>query len=101
VSSRLGSVHDQASGRYRGFGTSYAYKISKAAQNMATVSLAHELGPKIRVWAIHPGRLATGMGRSDAAEDPRVAAARLLAVAKSGNEASPRYLDLAGGELAW
>lgn len=101
VSSRLGSVHDQAVGRYRGYNTSFAYRISKAAQNMATVCLANELGPAIRVWAIHPGRLATGMGRSDAAEDPRVAAGRLRRLADSSSSQSPRFLDLAGGEIAW
>jgi NAD(P)-dependent dehydrogenase (short-subunit alcohol dehydrogenase family) len=101
VSSRLGSVHDQAAGRYRGYSTSYAYRISKAAQNMATVCLAGELGPAVRVWAIHPGRLATGMGRADAAEDPRLAAGRLRALADSSCPDSPRFLNLAGGEIAW
>ena len=101
VSSRLGSVHDQAVGRYRDYNTSYAYRISKAAQNMATVCLANELGPAIRVWGIHPGRLATGMGRPDAAEDPRLAAGRLRSLADSDSSESPRFLDLAGEEIAW
>ena len=101
VSSRLGSIHDQAAGRYRDYNTSYAYRISKAAQNMATVCLANELGPAIRVWGIHPGRLATGMGRPDAAEDPRLAAGRLRSLADSDSSESPRFLDLAGGEIAW
>lgn len=101
VSSRLGSIQDQAAGRYRDYGTSYAYRISKAAQNMATVCLANELGPTVRVWGVHPGRLATGMGRPDAAEDPRVAAGRLRELAGSASTQSPRFLDLAGGEIAW
>lgn len=101
VSSRLGSIHDQAAGRYRSYNTSYAYRISKAAQNMATVCLAHELGPRIRVWGIHPGRLATGMGRPEAAENPRFAASRLLSLANSRETTSPRFLDLAGVDLAW
>lgn len=101
VSSRLGSIYDQAAGRYRGYSTSYAYRISKAAQNMATVCLASELGPAIRVWGVHPGRLATGMGRAGAAEDPRLAAGRLRSLADSSCSESPRYLDLAGGEIAW
>ena len=45
ISSRLGSVHDQAKGRYRSLGTSYAYRVSKAAQNMTTTCLANELAP--------------------------------------------------------
>jgi NAD(P)-dependent dehydrogenase (short-subunit alcohol dehydrogenase family) len=101
VSSRLGSIHDQAAGRYRDYDTSFAYRISKAAQNMATVCLANELGPRIRVWGIHPGRLATGMGRPDAAEDPRRAANRLLSLAHSSQPESPRFLDLGGGEILW
>lgn len=101
VSSRLGSMRDQAMGRYRDFNTSYAYRISKAAQNMATICLASELGPEIRVWGIHPGRLATGMGRVDSAGDPRLAAGRLRSLAASSSVESPRFLDLAGGEIAW
>lgn len=102
VSSRLGSIQDQAAGVYRDYGTSYAYRISKAAQNMATVCLANELGPAVRVWAIHPGRLATGMGRSDATDEPRPAASRLRQLAVSDVQDSPRFLDLAGDrEIAW
>ncbi|GAA1712168.1 SDR family oxidoreductase [Isoptericola hypogeus] len=101
ISSRLGSIHDQAAGRYRDFGTSYAYRISKAAQNMATTCLAHELAPQVRVWAVHPGRLATGMGRSGAAGDPIDAATKLLELAGSTETHSPRFLELAHGELEW
>lgn len=101
ISSRLGLVHDQAAGRYRHFSTSYAYRISKAAQNMATTCLAQELGPKVRVWGVHPGTLATGMGRAGAATDPSDAARRLLGLAGSAETDSPRFLDLEHGELAW
>jgi len=101
VSSRLGSVHDQAAGRYRNLTTSYAYRISKAAQNMTTTCLAGELGPQVRVWAVHPGTLATGMGRPGAAGDPVVAARRLLDLAGSTETESPRFLDLEHGELPW
>ncbi|GGR43308.1 NAD(P)-dependent dehydrogenase (short-subunit alcohol dehydrogenase family) [Nocardioides luteus] len=101
VSSRLGSIHDQAAGRYRGFGTSYAYRIAKAAQNMATTCLAEELAPDVRVWAVHPGRLATGMGRADAATDPAVAAQRLLDLVRGPEKRSPLFLDLENGELPW
>lgn len=101
VSSRLGSIHDQAAGRYRDFDTSYAYRISKAAQNMATACLATELGPRIRVWSIHPGSLATGMGRTDATGDPVQAARNLLELATSDESRSPRFLDLTDGEINW
>lgn len=68
---------------------------------MATVCLANELGPAIRVWGIHPGRLATGMGRAGSVEDPRRAASRLRALADSSSSDGPCFLDLAGGEIAW
>ncbi len=100
ISSRLGSLRHQAAGDpHRG--TSYAYRVSKAAQNMATICLAGELGPKVRVWAVHPGRLATGMGRPDATDDPRLAARRLRELAGDVSRQSPRFLDLRGGEIAW
>ena len=102
VTSRLGSVHDQAVGRYRDFGTSYAYRISKAAQNMATTCLAQELAPRVRVWAVHPGRLATGMGRADADTRPTVSARKLLDLVREPEVRSPLFLNLDdGGEIAW
>lgn len=101
ISSRLGSIHDQADGRYRDLATSYAYRISKAAQNMTTTCLANELGPEVRVWGVHPGSLATGMGRPGAVGDPCAAAGRLLELADSTETRSPRFLDLGHGELPW
>nr|WP_246279506.1 SDR family NAD(P)-dependent oxidoreductase [Psychromicrobium silvestre] len=43
VNSRLGSVSAQARGDFSDLSTSYAYKISKAAQNMLTISMAQDL----------------------------------------------------------
>ncbi|WP_369746171.1 SDR family NAD(P)-dependent oxidoreductase [Paenarthrobacter sp. AMU7] len=57
VTSRLGSMAAQARGDYSELSTSYAYKISKAAQNMLTISLAHDLAGRVRCWAVHPGKL--------------------------------------------
>ena len=101
ISSRLGSAHDQASGRYAGLTTSYAYRISKAAQNMATICLASELAPMIRVWALHPGVLATSMGQMDASGDVHRAAERLLRLADDPDRTSPRYRSLDGDDLPW
>lgn len=56
VSSRLGSIGDNASGG------DYGYRMSKAAQNMLTANLAVELaGDGVIVAALHPGIVATGM----------------------------------------
>jgi NAD(P)-dependent dehydrogenase (short-subunit alcohol dehydrogenase family) len=101
VSSRLGSAHDQAAGHHAGLSTSYAYRISKAAQNMATICLAAELAPTVRVWALHPGVLATSMGQHGASGDVRRAAAALLRLADDPDPTSPRYRSLDGDDLPW
>lgn len=104
VSSRLGSVADQAAGRYRHLGTSYAYRVSKAALNMLTTCLAGELDGRVRVWSVHPGVLATGMGQAGATTPPEEAAARLRRLATSSDRTSPRFVTLDepdGPDLAW
>lgn len=104
VSSRLGSVADQAAGRYRGLRTSYPYRVSKAALNMLTVCLAAELEGRVRVWSVHPGTLATTMGQPDAATPPTEAAARLVALVSSQDRRSPRFVTLdapTGPDLPW
>lgn len=56
VSSRVGSLADNASGG------NYGYRISKAAVNMAGVNLAHDLRPReISLALLHPGLVATEM----------------------------------------
>lgn len=56
ISSRMGSVTDNTSGGM------YGYRISKAALNMASMSLARDLEPKgISVIILHPGYVRTGM----------------------------------------
>lgn len=56
ITSRMGSVHDNASGGY------YGYRMSKAALNIAGVSLAHDLkGEGIAVGLLHPGYVQTEM----------------------------------------
>ncbi|WP_157731621.1 SDR family NAD(P)-dependent oxidoreductase [Arthrobacter sp. YN] len=101
VTSRLGSMAAQARGDYAELSTSYAYKISKAAQNMLTISLAHDLAGRVRCWAVHPGKLATEMGQADASKDPRVAARALRELVNSGDRMSPRFVSLGAADLAW
>ncbi len=56
VTSRMGSIADNGSGGY------YGYRMSKAAVNMAGVSLARDLAPRgIAVQLLHPGMVATEM----------------------------------------
>lgn len=101
VTSRLGSLTAQANGDFSNLSTSYAYKISKAAQNMLTVSLAQDLQDRVRCWAIHPGKLATAMGQADAAKDPRTAARELRDLVESGDRTSPRFCSLGEQDLRW
>lgn len=101
LSSRLGSVSAQANGDFADLSTSYAYKISKAAQNMLTVSLAQELRGQVRCWALHPGKLATAMGQADAAKHPVTAARQLRELVDSDCRTSPRFCSLGEEDLAW
>lgn len=56
ITSRMGSVEDNTSGGY------YGYRMSKAAVNMAGMSLARDLQERqIAVALLHPGMVATDM----------------------------------------
>jgi NAD(P)-dependent dehydrogenase (short-subunit alcohol dehydrogenase family) len=101
VTSRMGSIGDNGSGG------AYGYRMSKAALNMAGVSLARDLaGRKIAVVILHPGMVATDMtaryGDQSAMTRPADAARGLLArideltLAKSGS-----FLHANGETLPW
>src|SRR5688572_14399322 len=73
VSSRAGSIGDNSSGGM------YGYRMSKAALNMAGVSLARDLAGKgILVVVLHPGFIRTDMTGGNGNDDPPVAAKGLL-----------------------
>ena len=58
VTSRMGSIGDNGSGRM------YSYRMSKAAANMLGVNLYHELRPRgASVMLLHPGTVGTEMTR--------------------------------------
>jgi len=71
VSSILGSVKLQATAGSPTYKTKlFAYNASKAALNMFTISLAHELRhTKIKVNSAHPGWVKTDLGGSAAPMD--------------------------------
>jgi NAD(P)-dependent dehydrogenase (short-subunit alcohol dehydrogenase family) len=59
ITSRMGSIGDNASGSH------YGYRMSKAALNIAGVSIARDLAPRgVAVAIIHPGMINTDMLRS-------------------------------------
>ena len=101
ITSRLASLNRQASGEYRHLSSSYAYRITKAAQNMLTVCMAAELGASVRVWAVHPGRLRTAMAVADADGDPAEAAERLVTLVQADTETQLAYIARDEGPLPW
>jgi NAD(P)-dependent dehydrogenase (short-subunit alcohol dehydrogenase family) len=76
ITSRVGSLTDNTSGGL------YGYRMSKAAANMAGVSLARDLKERgIAVILLHPGMVRTGLTQGMAGEliEPEEAARGLLA----------------------
>lgn len=74
VSSRVGSLGDNAAGG------NYGYRMSKAAVNMAGVNLAHDLEPRgIALILLHPGYVRTDMTSGGGTVDPPDAAAGIIA----------------------
>jgi len=74
VTSRMGSIADNDSGH------SYAYRMSKAALNMAGKTLSIDLKPRgISVALIHPGWVRTDMTSGQGLLDPNESAAGILA----------------------
>lgn len=74
ITSRVGSIADNESGG------SYGYRMSKAAVNMAGVTLAHELRERgIAVGLLHPGYVRTDMTGHRGFVDADESAAGLIA----------------------
>ena len=96
VTSRVGSIEDNSSGR------NYGYRCSKTAANMVGVNLHHDLSPKgIAVFLLHPGYVATDMtggGGIPAPDSARGIIARMdeLGLAQSGT-----FWHAEGYELPW
>lgn len=97
VTSRMGSISDNTSGGR------YGYRMSKAALNMAGVSLAHDLrSAGVAVALLHPGFVRTdmtgGMGDVEPAESARGLVAR---IDELNLENSGRFWHAQGQELPW
>lgn len=97
ITSVLGSIAGNSGG------SSYAYRASKAALNMLTVSLANELrGEGFTCVVVHPGWVQTDMGGPSApltVEQSVTAMLKLLDSLKPAD--TGRYFNHDGASIAW
>ena len=97
ITSRMGSIGDNSSGRY------YGYRMSKAALNAAGVSLAHDLKPRgVAVVILHPGSVRTEMTRGQGMIEPDESVRGLLQrIDELKIETTGRFLHQNGEILPW
>lgn len=97
ITSVLGSIGGNAGG------SSYGYRASKAALNMFTVCMAHELRTEgFTCVAMHPGWVQTDMGGKKAPLTPPKAVESMIGVIDRLTAAdSGRYLNYDGATIEW
>lgn len=97
ITSRMGSIADNTSGG------SYGYRMSKAALNMAAMSMTHDLkSAGVSVIVLHPGMVKTEMIGMRGEFTPDEAAAGLLArIDELTPETSGKFFHQNGEELPW
>ena len=97
VSSAMGSIERYTTGGH------YIYRSSKAALNMVTVNLAHDLRSRgITVLSVPPGWVRTDMGGSSADISPRTSAAGLRQLISNATiKDSGRFFSWDGSALPW
>lgn len=97
ISSGMGSMGGHASSG------AYAYRSSKAALNMVTVTAANELRPRgISVAVVSPGWVRTDMGGAGAALDVKESAAGIRkAIDKLNVGISGQFFNYSGENLPW
>jgi NAD(P)-dependent dehydrogenase (short-subunit alcohol dehydrogenase family) len=95
ITSLMGSIADNESGH------SYAYRMSKAALNMLTKTIAVD-HPGMIAFVIHPGWVKTDMGGPQAPTHADESARGILKkVAEARPADSGRFFDFSGEELPW
>jgi NAD(P)-dependent dehydrogenase (short-subunit alcohol dehydrogenase family) len=95
ITSLMGSLSDNSSGRYS------AYRISKAGVNMLTRNIGHELGSEgFVVVALHPGWVQTDMGGPAATLTPEDSVRAMIRTLQSKtSEDSGGFFDRLGHTL--
>lgn len=103
ISSGMASLSAAFGGSVAQAGTSYQYRTSKAALNMAMVVLSKELAPRgISVAIISPGWVKTDMGGAQAAITPEVSVAGIRkALSQEPMEISGKFLSYDGTTIPW
>jgi NAD(P)-dependent dehydrogenase (short-subunit alcohol dehydrogenase family) len=97
ISSRMGSIGQDTDGG------AYIYRSSKAALNMVTKSLAVDLAARnVKVIALHPGWVETGIGGRGATLTPDESVAGMRQViAGIGPSDSGRFFNYDGTPIEW
>jgi NAD(P)-dependent dehydrogenase (short-subunit alcohol dehydrogenase family) len=96
ITSRMGSIADNGSGGY------YGYRMSKAAVNMAGVSLARDLRERgIAVLLLHPGMVATEMTGRHGIPVEESAANLISRIEALGLEQTGSFHHADGQPLPW
>jgi len=96
VTSRMGSVEDNTSGSY------YGYRMSKAAVNMAGMSLSRDLKSRgIAVALLHPGMVATDMTGKNGIPPAEAAAGLIARMDQLDLESSGGFWHANGDRLPW
>jgi NAD(P)-dependent dehydrogenase (short-subunit alcohol dehydrogenase family) len=96
ITSRMGSIADNGSGGY------YGYRMSKAAVNIAGVSLARDLRDRdIAVLLLHPGMVATEMTGHQGVPAAEAARNLLARIESMGLEQSGSFHHANGEPLPW
>ena len=103
ISSNMSSLRAVAGGSVAQSGTSYQYRTSKTALNMAMLILAKELEPRgISVAILCPGWVKTEMGGAGAAITPEVSVAGMKKILDAGGMGiSGKFLGYEGAVRPW
>jgi len=97
ISTLMASISEATGGGY------YSYRSSKAALNIATVSMSVDLKKsKILTVVLHPGWVQTDMGGNNAPTTTEQSVAGLLSVIEGLDETkNGKFYDFKGKELPW
>lgn len=96
VTSRVGSIADNASGN------NYGYRMSKAAANMAGMNLHHDLVSRgIAVVLLHPGLVGTRMTGGRGIEPEKAARGLLARIDALDTGTSGTFWHAEGERLPW